>query len=291
MVVPATVDGPHLIFRGDYFVAPIRNHADTEWMKERQFEAMYRARFDERRRSNEAIDALYAEAATGRDTADRAWLIAVAYPRLPGTLMRPTRDEARAMLAGAVGISLSDSDRNVHPLESVSHSNPPPRPAPLGAPATATSEGSPWREAWVSLHHDGSVTVAAVVGGHRRNLEQQHEGWEVRSHALESTAADFTALVRASAAALHHGAYDVCIGVEWTGEQALTVLTLDNFGEEFNGVSTPLHTYTRVRYTLDAAATDEKFHRQVFELAQDCVNQGGITNLHIIKAPTESAES
>lgn len=45
--VPASVDGPHLIFKNDYFAAPVRNDSDTVWMKERQIEAMYRARFDE----------------------------------------------------------------------------------------------------------------------------------------------------------------------------------------------------------------------------------------------------
>jgi predicted HTH transcriptional regulator len=44
--VPASVDGPHLIYRDEYFGAPLRNDADTVWMKERQIEAMYRARFE-----------------------------------------------------------------------------------------------------------------------------------------------------------------------------------------------------------------------------------------------------
>lgn len=33
----------HLIFRNDYFAAPVRNDADTVWMKERQIETMYRS--------------------------------------------------------------------------------------------------------------------------------------------------------------------------------------------------------------------------------------------------------
>ncbi|MCU1699123.1 MAG: transcriptional regulator [Mycobacterium sp.] len=107
VIVPASVDGPHLIYRGEYFGAPIRNNADTVWMKERQIEAMYRARFDERRRSNEAIDSLYAEATVGRDTANRAWLIAVAHPRIPGTLVRPTREEAQAIFKQAEKITLT----------------------------------------------------------------------------------------------------------------------------------------------------------------------------------------
>jgi hypothetical protein len=42
VVVPASTEGPHLIYRDDLFGAPIRNDADTEWMKERQIDAMYR---------------------------------------------------------------------------------------------------------------------------------------------------------------------------------------------------------------------------------------------------------
>ena len=44
--VPASVDGPHLIYKNDYFGAPVRSDSDTVWMKERQIEAMYRARFE-----------------------------------------------------------------------------------------------------------------------------------------------------------------------------------------------------------------------------------------------------
>jgi predicted HTH transcriptional regulator len=81
--VPASFDGPHLIYRDEYFGAPVRNGSDTVWMKERQIEAMYRARFNEHRHATEALDALYADASAGRDTGKRAWLIAVAHPRIP----------------------------------------------------------------------------------------------------------------------------------------------------------------------------------------------------------------
>ena len=57
--VPASLDGPHLIYKNDYFAAPVRNDSDTVWMKERQIEAMYRARFEERRHATEALDVLY----------------------------------------------------------------------------------------------------------------------------------------------------------------------------------------------------------------------------------------
>ncbi|WP_205647223.1 ATP-binding protein [Actinobaculum sp. 313] len=118
VIVPASVDGPHLIYKGEYFGAPIRNDADTVWMRERQIETMYRARFDERRHANEALDELYDEIAQNRDARDRAWLIAVARPRIPGVPERLSRQEAQAIFREAAGITLSFSHNNAwHPLE------------------------------------------------------------------------------------------------------------------------------------------------------------------------------
>lgn len=286
VIVPASVDGPHLIFRGEYFGAPIRNNADTVWMKERQIEAMYRARFDERRRSNEAIDSLYTEAIVGRDTVNRAWLIAVAHPRIPGALVRPTREEVQAIFKQAEEITLTYSDRSVmHPLQNINSLSPRPGLRRWVAPNIATGENSRWREAWASVHHDGSVTLAAAVGGHWGGGDMKFEGWQVEGRAIEAAVADFAALVRATSAGLHHGEYTVCVGVAWTGEQPLTILTVDGLGFTYDGVSTPLSSYTSVRSTINAAASDAEFHQQVHELAQDCVNQGGITYLHVITDP------
>jgi len=96
VVIPPSVDGPHLIYRKEYFGAPLRNDADTVWMKERQIETMYRARFDERRRSTERLDRLYAEGAEMRSPDSPAWIMAVAHPILPSTLAnRPDQTVAR----------------------------------------------------------------------------------------------------------------------------------------------------------------------------------------------------
>jgi len=76
-------------------------------MKERQIEAMYRTRFEERRHATEALDALFSEAAVGRDSDKRAWLIAVAHPRIPRFRDRLTRDEARGVLTQTVGLALT----------------------------------------------------------------------------------------------------------------------------------------------------------------------------------------
>lgn len=113
------------------------------------------------------------------------------------------------------------------------------------------------------------------------------EGREVKGRAVEGAVADFTALIRTAAAALHHGEYEVRVGIEWTGERPLTVLTVDSQNQTYDGVSTPLSSYTPVRSTINAAASDVEFHRQVHQLALDCVNQGGITYLHAVAAPPQ----
>lgn len=291
VIVPASVDGPHLIYRNDYFGAPIRNDADTAWMKERQIEAMYRARFDERRRATEAIDSLYTEAADGRDSDARAWLVAVAHPRIPGVLARPTRDEVRGTLSRARTITLTYSSSNgPHPLESVDHSNPRPGLRRWIAVNSAIGERRSWREAWASVHHDGSVTLAAAVGGHRKSADGYFEGGEVEGRAIECAVADFTALVRAAAASLHHDEYDIRVGIEWSGADPLRILTVDGMGLVYDGVSTPLRRFTPVRSSLNAASSDNAFHRQVHALAEDCVNQGGLSYLQIIKEPQAEDE-
>lgn len=58
VVVPPSADVPHLIYRGDYFGTPVRNHADTERKRERQLESLYQQRLDARRRSDQAIQNL-----------------------------------------------------------------------------------------------------------------------------------------------------------------------------------------------------------------------------------------
>ena len=247
VVVPASVDGPHLIYKNELFGAPIRNDADTAWMKERQIEAMYRARFDERRRSSDAIESLYSEAAERCDARTRAWFVAVAHPRIPSLLARPDREEARTIFKRSEKVSLSYSNRQgVHPLENMDTLNPRPGLRRWTAVNTATGDHSIWREAWADVHHDGSVTVTAAVGGHRMSSDGYFEGWQVEGRGIECSIADFTALIRAVAEQQHLDEYDVRVGIEWTGQEPLQILTIDWSGRLYEGVSTPLRKFTPV---------------------------------------------
>lgn len=285
VVIPASIDGPHLIYKNDYFGAPVRNDADTSWMKERQIETMYRARFDERRHTTEAIDNLYEESLEGRHITERAWLIAVAHPRIPG-IARPDRDEARSLLEKSKRLTLMFSNSNgVHPIHNVDILNPRPGLRRWVAVNEATGERSRWHEAWATIHHDGSVTLAAAIGGHRKSVDGYFEGWQVEEGAIESAIADFMALVRVNGETVGGGEYETRVGIEWRGPEPLSILTTDSSGYTYDGVSTPLHRYTSIRSTVVSGGSDVSFHQAVYTLAQDCVNQGGVTYLRVISDP------
>lgn len=286
VVIPATSDVPHLIYRGEYFGAPVRNDAMTVWMRERQVEALYRARFDERRHSTEALDNLYDEAAANWTTPQRAWLIAVAHPQLPFTAVeRPDRDQAREVFQEARENTLVYSGSGgVHPLESVEWVNPRPGLRRWVAPNNALTDSRKWRESWAAVHHDGSVTLGTGIGGQRTSSGHLEEH-QIDSMSIEVALSDFMGLVRAASKRLGLAEYDVRVGIRWIGSTPLSIQTVDSMGFVFNDNSTPLAHYTPVERTVVADAAPEDFYWQVHDLAEDCINQGGVTEVRMIRPP------
>ena len=281
MVVPASVDVPHLIYRGEYFGAPIRNDADTVWMRERQLESLYRARLDDRRVGHAALAHLYEEAQAGRPTSTRAWLIGVARPRvLPSHSDRMTRDDARRIFEDGATLSLHFANRDaVHPLEDVERLNPRPGLRRWIAPKGR----NPLYEAWVSAHDDGSVTLATAVGGRMRSGARVENGpSHINSADIEACIADLMALLRKTSEWRGTGDYELRIGIEWHGDDALIIQTTDQHGYAYDGGSIPLSRYTPVEASIRTDLDDNAFLDQVRELAQDAVNQGGVQNLRSI---------
>ena len=155
---------------------------------------------------------------------------------------------------------------------------------------SAAGEGSAWKEAWASIHHDGSVTIAAAVGGHRMSSDGYFDGCGLDLPAIECAMADLMALVRKTAEATGGGEYDIRVGIDFTGDHPLTISTIDNFGYHYDGASVPLHLYTPVEFTVNASEADLDFYWHVHDLAQDCVNQGGISNVLMIQPPDRDAQ-
>ncbi|PSR62135.1 transcriptional regulator [Nocardia sp. MDA0666] len=290
IVVPASVDGPHLIYRGEYFGAPVRNDADTVWMKERQIEAMYRARFEERRHATEALKNLYDELKAGQDLTERAWLFAVARPRLPSSRpTRVTREEARELfIAGTAGWR-DYAPSGFHPLQFVEGPDPRPGLRRWVARNTATNG---WQAARASIHDDGSVCLGAAVGGElQRDGQKYWPGEYVQSSAVEVALVDLFALVRPVSEALGTSEYEIRVGIEWAGSNHLHILTIDNFGRPYEDATIPLAQYTPVTATIDASVDKERYLGQLRSLAEDCINQGGIMYLQTIKKPSSDSEA
>ncbi|QSE86358.1 hypothetical protein [Rhodococcus koreensis] len=65
----------------------------------------------------------------------------------------------------------------------------------------------------------------------------------------------------------------------------MTILAKDTMGFTYDGVSVPLHRYAPVETTANATEPAADFHWHVDDFAQDCVNQGGISNVLMIRPP------
>lgn len=288
-VIPDSVDGPHLIYRNQFFGAPLRNDADTVWMKEREIEAMYRARFEARRQGAEALDALYTEAVRGRDTDRRAWLIAVAHPRMPQLPGRLTAEQATAEFDEAFGMAYLHAADPRHPLETGRRNRIRPGLRRWIIGDSAIGSVAEWAQAWASIHHDGSVVIAAVAGGESRPDRQQLDPWVIDSRRIECIVVDHLMLIRRLARFAGSVEYDTRIGIEWTGREPLRVV-YPTFEGILSGDSVALAHYSPVETTVNAAASDDDFHEQIYEIALDCVNQAGIERLHLAKLPDRSRQ-
>lgn len=294
VVVPATTDGPHLIFRNELFGAPIREDADTVCMKERQIEAMYRARLEERRRSVEVLEKLYSEAVVNWHSAERATLIAVAHPRLPIVAEKRDRKQARDMFHGAQIYGERWANGGAHPLGSVDVHNPRPGLRRWVAPNVLEGEHSRWRAANAAIHHDGCVSLGAVVGGHRSGARGEYlPPSEVESRGIEAALADFMGLIREVAMDFVVGEFEVLVGIENAhnnhAPEPILISTLDNFGHRYVENSLPMAEYARIASSVDGSSSTREFIWQLADLAEDAVNQGGVTNLHLIKRPEPDA--
>lgn len=273
VIVPNSVDGPHLVEKGEHFGAPIRNDADTVWMRERQLEAMYRARFDERRYAHEALDALYGESVDGRDTDVRAWFVGVARPRIPRSpAPRLSREDARSLASESKSLALIFAGSSgIHPLEKVDQNNPRPGLRRWVLENTAVSDTTKWREAWASIHDDGSVTVTAAVGGHRTR-EGQSPGHTVDTAAIECAVADLLALLRTTAAHLGANDYEVRIGIEWTGVDQMVFQS--STGYDFHTTAT-MNRYPPILMSVRTDLDADQYYDIVYDVITDAVNQAG----------------
>lgn len=280
VVIPPSIDIPHLIYRNDYFGAPIRNHADTVWMREWQLETFYRRRLDDRRLSGQRLDHDYQQLAQGRDTGQRAWMIGVARPRIALPVPQLSPDDAREIVDRAAGFSRAHADSQFSsPLSDVASSPKPGLRRWVAAP-NDLSERAAWKEAWASVHFDGSVSLAAAIGGGPER-DSYAPGNQLTSHRAEWFVADLMGLIRAAGEFFNIADYELRIGIEHDHTKPLFITTVDNSGLVHTD-TLPISRFIPIDVTVQSNVADPDYLNQVRQVASDVVNQAGIHRLRKI---------
>lgn len=281
LVIPASVDGPHLVYRGDLFGAPLRTIADTQWMNERLIEASYRTCFEAARRSREELDELFADMATSMDPNLHAVLVGAARPRAPAPApKRRTLTDVIPIVNEAPLVSKWWLGYDYHPLEDVT---------PYGAyPALRgwiipPTEAAQWRRARAAVFDDGSVGLAWKAGGHRHGAQgEEREPWQVRADAVESFVAALLALVHTVAADDPAGDVEILIGAELSlfphapaSSERLQFAPSDVPGNSQAFKMLLGDRFRSIRRTVDPSVDNQTFVRTAIEIATDCMNQIG----------------
>jgi len=142
-----------------------------------------------------------------------------------------------------------------------------------------------WQSATSSIHLDGSVTLVAAVGAHR-SQSGWYEGWRINSRVVEAAVADLMGMIRVVGRAIGAVDYEVRVGIEWTGGRPLTFYyQAQRINLDTEAGMTPIHRFTPVEATVEVRdLDDEGYLQQVRLIAEDEINQGGVTDLQLIKS-------
>jgi hypothetical protein len=281
IVVPPSVLGPHLIYKGNQFAAPLRTDADTHWMTERDIEAAYRARFDAARRAREELDSVYEAMAQSLDTGQHAVFVGAVRPRvLPVLVGRRDMADAALILEKARKLAswwLAGGSEEYHPLSDVS---PYSSRAGLRGWIAPPTNADGWRPGRAAVFDDGSASLAWRAGGHRNGAEGHGlEPWEVPVKALEGFVAALLALAYTVAEDAPAGDLEVRIGVEWTPDSSESFtkrLTFHRDSFMSSEVSSPLAArFHPLTITVDPSVSAREFIGTVVDYATDCLNQVG----------------
>lgn len=288
IVVPASPDAPHLIYRGDYFGAPVRNHADTEWMRERQLEDLYRRRWSHRSSTDHDVEELYDELALGL-TDQFSTLVIAAQPRGQRVALRPP-DKYAAEQVGRSAKALASGWRTGparrRPFDVIDVHDPRRRMRRWEFLGNSEATAPSWGDAWMTLHDNGAVSLRYALGGHRISADVSAPGYHIRADLLELAISDFMALLHAAARrASVTDVYAMVLGIEWPGTESLGIASTDSRGHEYSP-PLPLPRFHQIRTEVRVDVTDEAYADQVSDVALDALNQGGLQGLTALRQRT-----
>lgn len=285
LLIPPSDDSPHLVFRQDLFGAPLRLGTRTGWMSERLIESAYRQRFAERDRRSAGLDDLFDESAGPFRQAPRVWMVAVAKPEVTGRLRRIESDSARRIF--------SDASQNTPiPLTGMS---------PLGHLQRWMRDPILGLRRWtvqtnhfdndriygcrMSIHFDGSVTVAMAVAGDRGTDNRS----EVQIRDVEAVLVDLAGLTLTASRELSIvGGYAIKASLFRDGSDPISLLepvSDPRFGGFHEPAPRPLAGCVPVAGMIPTDQGPESVLDGLREVALDLFSQAGSETIQLLKLP------
>ncbi|MDZ5146372.1 AlbA family DNA-binding domain-containing protein [Microbacterium testaceum] len=284
LLVPASPDGPHLVYRDDVFGAPLRTGTDTHWMREQQIAEAYRARFERARRGEQALQEIYDDMAAALRAPGVAVLVGAARPRT----LRPRTDhdsDATTLAYRAQHLTRwwLSGNSPYGPLEDVKIANP--RPTLSGQHLPPENAGD-LREAHVVILDDGSIGMSWRAGGHKHEKTGvPYEAHQIPAIAIEAFIAALVALVHTVAGDKPSGDYEIILGIEEGNAARAPLEVHERSAAPPAGVHrTVSGTFRPIRATVDPSSNDEAFIGAAVDVATSALNQVGINKPWILSS-------
>lgn len=292
MVIAPSDEVPHMFWKKDSFLAPVRHGSDTRWMDERQIELAYRSRFDGRHRRKVELSDFYGETVAHIGPSRKAYLAAVAIPRSGG---RP--DTYPSSDTSAMDVY----DTAVRQVKEFIRSDPSifnkfsPSPS-IGlrrwrwSDRTLNDTGNNLLE----LHRDGSI--AMVFDLSREFLDAGSEArlattaeWSprVESIAVELALAVLASFLSAVSDLMGHGqTFEVRAGITWE-EDSVNSRPLEVY-ESYGRLKHASRAILSRRFMpVDASlrtATAHELRADIHLLCTDMLNQAGVNSINYLRA-------
>ncbi|GAA2275576.1 hypothetical protein GCM10009853_032130 [Glycomyces scopariae] len=282
VVVPPSLDRPHFLQsthknNQQYYAARIRVGSGSRWMTEREIAEAYRRRFAEQRDAAEALNRLFEGAFVGRG---RPRGVVVARPRIP--LNAPaelTRENARRLMQVADREAANMMRRKSwRPLDSIDLDRIRPGLRRWIGPAKYWDEAG----SQAVLRQDGAITLAATLDGHYEAAGVKLDEGTFASWRLEALVVDALCLVRAVASRTGSVEYEVRVGLApWRNELRMVAADFDPGLRDNHAEVIQIFEPVDTTITLDAGLSG--LLTQTEQLARDCINQGGIDELMLLR--------
>jgi hypothetical protein len=301
LIAPRSSDAPHLVGSQEKFGAPFRDGPSTRWMREPDIERAYRDRFARQADHQSWLASEIADIANRLDLQESIWLVASARPRstAPAVSGPPTSSDVTATLEQALsaGYRLVPDQGDVGRPQLIKTLNGA-QDSKVGLrrwmayPGSGSDLEKLSRDVHVELHHDGSVTLAAAVGGWMQPVHSDADN--VPARLIESFAIEFVALIQASASRDLVDRTPYAVRVDFLRQnQAVPIVLIDNVRVAGMTLSTSevvagsrrLMMIRPVLVDIFAPVEDAALMGYAREIATDVLSQFGVSRLVHIPPP------